>query len=153
MANSEPTQDAEYVAPCNDEISSSGRDGGTPSPDQRLGSTPRPDEGQIAETVRVFPEQAGADACYCEAVVGCHVHVRRYDGGTEHADWCPDYAHAGKCLDKLLEKIEGSVSGGAGGLGSGLARSEVGSGVRFPSPADPPLPEQTAHNDGTIADD
>jgi hypothetical protein len=32
--------------------------------------------------------------------------VRRYDGGTEHADWCPDHEHEGKCLDRLLERID-----------------------------------------------
>lgn len=31
--------------------------------------------------------------------------VRRYDGGVEHADWCADPAHDGKCLDRLLDKI------------------------------------------------
>jgi hypothetical protein len=31
---------------------------------------------------------------------------RRYDGDTEHADWCrADDDHDGKCLDRLLEKV------------------------------------------------
>jgi hypothetical protein len=31
--------------------------------------------------------------------------VRRYDGGTEHTDWCVNHDHEGKCLDRLLERI------------------------------------------------
>jgi hypothetical protein len=31
--------------------------------------------------------------------------VRRYDGGTQHADWCFDHEHEGKCLDQLLKRI------------------------------------------------
>ena len=30
---------------------------------------------------------------------------RRYDGRAEHADWCADHDHEGKCLDRLLERI------------------------------------------------
>lgn len=29
--------------------------------------------------------------------------VRRYDGRTEHADWCEDHAHEGLCLDVLMD--------------------------------------------------
>lgn len=31
--------------------------------------------------------------------------VRRYDGGTEHADWCPDREHQGMCLDAYLVRV------------------------------------------------
>lgn len=31
--------------------------------------------------------------------------VRRYDGSTEHADWCPFGDHEGRCLDRLLESM------------------------------------------------
>lgn len=36
-----------------------------------------PEERQAADTVRMFPEQAGGRACYCDAVVGCHTHPAR----------------------------------------------------------------------------
>ena len=55
---------ADYGRSCDDEISSSGRDGGTPSPDQRLGSTPRPDEGLSAESVRVSIDPVQAVTCW-----------------------------------------------------------------------------------------
>jgi hypothetical protein len=28
--------------------------------------------------------------------------VRRYDGSTQHADWCRQTLHGGKCLDSLM---------------------------------------------------
>ena len=41
-----------------------------------------------------FCRNAGCDQCSDRP-------VRRYDGRTEHADWCSDRSHDGLCLDAL----------------------------------------------------
>lgn len=57
-------------------------------------------------------ESEPAGGCLCARSLGetcalCRAEItRRYDGSTEHADWCDDHDHQGMCLDVFLAGVD-----------------------------------------------